>query len=527
MARRIGQRLHQLYSLDTLARALPEFFEVSAPQGLVDKAFHDSFVAKNDDMRHWKAFRTEYLAQQPRLTPRELARLKFALSHRGEDQTSYANYGRSLFHSKLEEEVRQFLPHMTAHELLSVMLGFSANRRPALYNDAFARLKEEIKGEENLEILALAPYVVARFAPAPKKPHEEWYPNTSTNLDFADVVTPLLINRLTEFSVSQLATICSGLSSMKLHPKMRTGVAELVTSIEEEILYRRVNTLSGENLVDVLKCFADVNLGSDQIFSAFSGKLAQTLEEVDIDAALDLAHSLVSREMLPNEILGRFNKRLLKDMLQLRPSYVGKLAEYLFFIQTNDRPLLSSFVKYIEGVPVSSLHYAKVRNLKVWMEAKHSSIFTPLFHQNADKRRDKFWANDLVDYNPEYKTKEFETFTGILGQGLRYRFMKRYVYENIWYTDNAFMPEKVGINLAQPDFHLIGNVVYDHRIVKEPAYRYRPKHSFKMKGEALKLFGWKVIEFNYHELLENTNRVDREKLIKDTLSKHGIEPVAP
>lgn len=518
--------MHQLYSLDTMNSALPEFFEVAPPERLVNKAFHDSFVEKITDMKHWKSFRTKFLdlAQNERNPPRELARLKFALTHKGDDLMEPANYGRRTLQDYLDQEVQSYIRYMTTQELLSVMFGFSRNRKPDIYLEAFERLKVEIMKEPNLDVLSVAPYIVARSAPG-KLMASPWYPNTDLNLDLLATVTPLLINRMTEFSSGQLATICSGLNTMNLHPKRRTGAEELVSAIEAEILYRRVETLSGENLAEVLKSFANVNLGTDQLFAAFSDKLPSTLEEIDIDAAVDLAHSLVSREMLPSEVLARFNKRLTKDMASVRRSYVGKLAEYLFFIQTNDRPLLSNFVKFVEAAPVPLAYYTQVRHLKLWMEPKHSALLTPLFLQNADKYSNKFWIEKCTEGNPEFKTKEFETFFRILSRNLQYRSVKAFGYENLWYTDYAFMPQKVGINLAQPDFHLIGNVVFDTRFVKEPALRYRPKHSFKMKGEALKLFGWKVVEFNYHDLMENcASREERERLIKEALTKVGIEP---
>jgi hypothetical protein len=512
--------------LETLNKALPEFFEVSAPQGLVDRAFHDSIVAKNTDMKHWKAFREEFLAQHLRLTPREISRLKFALSRKGNDLSLAANFGRTPLHSKLEEDVRQYLPHMTAQELLSVMFGFSRTGKLPLYEAAYERLKEEIKEETSLDVLAIAPYVVAKSIPWTKRT-EHWYPHTAHNLDFVATVTPMLLNRLTEFSSNQLATICSGLSTMDLNPKRRLEAEELVSSIETEILYRRVSTLSGENLVDVLKSFAAINLGSDQLFSAFREKLAQTLEEVDIDAAVDLAHALTSRELLGSDVLGRFNKRLVKEMSSVRRAYVGKLAEYLFYIQTTDKPLLESFVKFVEGGLVPLSHYTKVRDLRLWIKGRHPSIVSPLFTQMAEKKEGVFWVENLVHERPEYKTKEFLTMQGILQNNLGYQCLKEYTYQNLFSTDFAFMPQKLALHLAQPDFHLVGKVEYDHRIVKEPAIKYKPKHSFKMKGEALKLYGWKVVDLNYHELMENQSREEREKLLKDTLTKHGVQPREP
>jgi hypothetical protein len=62
--------------------------------------------------------------------------------------------------------------------------------------------------------------------------------------------------------------------------------------------------------------------------------------------------------------------------------------------------------------------------------------------------------------------------------------------------------------------------------VKEPALKYRASNFFKMRSELMKYQGWKIVEFNYYDIMENVSSVnERNSILVAALKKHNIEPV--
>lgn len=78
----INHKFNNLSSLSLLRSTLPEFFEIPQnTKSLIDKAFFDSIVTAERNVKHWKDFRINLLNSTAHFTPREIARLKFSLSH--------------------------------------------------------------------------------------------------------------------------------------------------------------------------------------------------------------------------------------------------------------------------------------------------------------------------------------------------------------------------------------------------------------------------------------------------------------
>lgn len=78
----INHKFNNLSTLSLLRNTLPEFFEIpQTTKSLIDKAFYDSIVSAETNVKHWKDFRTNLLSSSSHFTPREIARLKFSLSH--------------------------------------------------------------------------------------------------------------------------------------------------------------------------------------------------------------------------------------------------------------------------------------------------------------------------------------------------------------------------------------------------------------------------------------------------------------
>lgn len=104
------------------------------------------------------------MGKDVRMTPRELSRMKFALTHSGVNFLKFVKWGKAPLHQHLESQVREFLPHMNVIEVLSALFGFQRNKNENLYEDLLAQLRLEIPNESDLGVLSLIPYVISKTA---------------------------------------------------------------------------------------------------------------------------------------------------------------------------------------------------------------------------------------------------------------------------------------------------------------------------------------------------------------------------
>lgn len=527
---KIAHNNQHLYSLSTFQKALPEFFDCpSKPFGIIDKAFHAALVEGNSDQKYWKGFRQEFTAKELSLAPRELSRLKFALSHKGQDLSKYVKLGRAELHSLLDKKCQDFLPHMNAIELLSAMFGFSRVTNEKIYSTAFQQLLKELDGEKDLDVLALAPYITAHTAIHTRylDPHRQKEVTYNRNLQILTHLQPRFIEHIKEFTDDQLATICAGIANSNIPMLQRMELEELMDAIEEDMLHRRAKRMSAENLVDVVKAFTNINLGSDQLFDAIKENIAGKISSLSVDSCVDLGYSWSHRDKLSDSILQPINAKLKQDLSPMRYDFTNRLAMYLYLTACQDKDLLSSYVKYVEAhTPIPINKYWRVRWLKLYLEAKFPNLITEEFHNKVEKESYLYRAARLSNNAPEYNSNYFERFSDVFVRQLGFDTVERYPYKNIWTIDYGFMPQKVGVYVALPDFHLVGKVAYDSRIVKEPALKYRASNFFRMRSELMKYQGWKIVEFNYYDIMENVSSVsERNSILLAALKKHNIEPV--
>lgn len=526
----VQHKPRNLKSLGAFYKALPEFSEIqTGTKSYVDKAFNASIIEGQTNLKYWKDFRTELLAKKPTLTPREFARLKFALTHSTQElEETYL--GRPVLHDWIDQQTEKMLPFMTSIELVSTLSSFGKLSSPEFYEKTVNLLITEMKQEEDLDVISIAPYVVSNSYRDPLPPHPVRIDPKQQEIavKFLQEMTPKILDRLTEFSDDQLSSICGGIAGSQASVKLRAKIHLLADSIEQEILIRRLNRFNITNLVDVVKGFANVNLGSEKLFENLRGKILEKGQDLDFDTAIDLGSSLSLREPISKELQKIINSKL-SIKTDMKKKYLQKLSIYLFNTQSKDETLLRSYVDYIENLKyVNILDYQHVRKMKYHIEKVNIKLINEDYGEKLEEKGYLFIGQRLCEHNPEVESKYFDKMRNWINCHLKYKCAHNYLFENHETMQFGFMPQKVALMTAFPDFSLRGKYVYDDRLVKDPKYKYQTTHEFEMKCRWLELLGFKVAKLNYHDLVENMETwQDRDQLLIGCLSNMGIPPPEP
>ena len=80
---------------------LPEFSQCKEHVGkdkFADTAFKSSLLDGETDLKYWKTFRVNFMAKDVRMTPREISRMKFALTHSGVNFLKFVKWGKAPLH---------------------------------------------------------------------------------------------------------------------------------------------------------------------------------------------------------------------------------------------------------------------------------------------------------------------------------------------------------------------------------------------------------------------------------------------
>ncbi|CAG9335025.1 unnamed protein product [Blepharisma stoltei] len=529
--RSIIQTKHlNLKSIGAFANALPEFVEIpSNTKSLVDRAFNASIVEGQTNLKYWKDFRVEVLNKKPKYTPREFARLKWALTRSTKDfDETYL--GRPVLHDWLDTEAKEMLSHMTAIELISTIGAYGSTVNDEFYETAAQLLVKELQAEENLDVISVAPYVVSnsfrhesKIIPIKIIPKQQ-----EISVKFLEAITPLVLNRLTEFSDDQLATICGGIAGSNAPVKLRNRIHALTDSIEEEILTRRMNRMSITQMVDVVKGFTNVNLGTEKLFSNLRGKLLEKGDDLDFDSALDLGCSLSLREPISNDLQKKINSKI-PITPEMKKRYLQKMSTYLFNVNSKDERMLKAYTNYIESLKyVSEYDYQYVRKMKFHIGKSFPKLLSDEFIEKYEKKGFLFMGPRLIEDIDEYQCVYMDRFKNWVTSHLRYKAAAPYLYSNHESLQCAIMPQKVALFCAFPDFWLKGKYEYDDRLVKEPKLKYEFTNEFEIKCRWLELLGWKVAKLNYHDLAENVESwQERDQFLIKYLSNLGVPAPQP
>ena len=529
--RLLKPKSHHLHSLSGFSTPFPEFISASAHKGnLIDEAFKSSFIDEVQDLKYWKTYRERFLAKPPTLSPREVARLKYALNYKGKDGVKYAHWGRDTMNEMLNSQCKAAVEHMNAQELLSSLYGFRSLKNESLYTALYTALNKEIRTVKDLNLLAVAPYIVshsainARYLSLTRVRTE----TSDRNLAFLEVIQDLCVDRITEFSDDQIAALCAGLANAEIAPEKRLRMKGLLDAIEQDVVNRRVERMSAGNWVDVCKAFVRLNWGGDELFAGLRKQVEGKLPTMEGDEIADLAYHLSVRADLPPAFQSSLEANLLPKLPSVRPDFSPRLALYLFHTLSSNSELLKSFITRVEEGAVMPLrkHYP-FRVLRTFLEAKHPALISEQF---IEKTYGKAHAFDLRKWVPVYtrtETVQFRLVSSLLAK-LGFKMVAGYAYNNLAMVDFAKMPEKVGISLALPAYDLVGKYEADERLVKSKKREFKANKAYSMRAELLRLKGWQVVEWNTHELAENMECAQaREQFMLQSLAQAGLKPQTP
>lgn len=503
-----------LKSLQVFYKLLPEFSESPKTlNSIVDKAFNISIMQGISDVKEWKPIRDEALQTQPQLTPRELARFKFSLCYRSPLLLD-SYLGRPALHSWLESKAKSLLPHMTCLELISVLTAFSSTASAEFYTEALSCLHKEIATETDLSTLAMSVYTVFTYynhpkAPIPtiKDPAHSVFCKT-----FIELISPVLIDKVTEFSDDQFATICAGLGKASIEFSSIDAIYPLTDALQSDLLHRRVKRMTLDNLVDVASGFFYNNLGSDELYKGILGKVMEKRKEFNYNNAVDFAMAISQREICNKEILNITNGLIKQNMGS--EDYV-KISKYAVSTECKDEEILKKLVENTTKKNMPDYEYQDIKKLQYYLNRFYKNLVTDEFIERLEKTGYLFNGGRYKTHSTEINTKQFKEFERWL-QFLDQPIIGPYSYSNHDYFHWAWMPQKIGLMLAMPKYHLIGKWEVDTRIIKEPKRHYKIANSFEIRCKWLELLDFKVIRMNYQEVSENANsKTERDKNFLD------------
>lgn len=519
----IHHKTSRLKSLGPFYSLLPEFSEVPRKlDSVVDKAFFKALVDAKTDVREWKGIREEALSKKPDLTPREIARFKFALCNRGEFLVE-SYLGRPALHQWLDEKAIKMIPHMNAVELVSLLTAYGNSHTKEFYAALISQLLSEIKAEENLDVLSVGLYAInshfntdRKFIPLLKDPT-----HSKAVKDFTDIVSPKIIEKVTEFTDDQFATICAGIGKVGIGFPNIERLYNLTDNLKEDFLRRRIQRMSLENLIDVAAGFFYTNLAPDDLARAITEKITEKKSQLNYFTAVDCALALSARQPCSEELLKHINTLVKSEMA--KEDYL-KISTYIFNTQCKDEEILSKHMKHvIASRPIPSHNYEVLKKHKFYLERYSKHLVTDEFIQILENSGYLYNANRLLNDQEEFNNEHFENAENWF-RCLRINHKSRHLHNNHEVLHFAIKPQNVAIQIALPKFHLIGKWEEDMRILKEPKRKFKISNQFENKCRWLELLGFKVIRINYQEIAENCESKEmRDKNFLDLLRPLGIE----
>jgi hypothetical protein len=523
MASLLLHKTAKLKSLSTFNKTLPEFSEVpSKIVSVVDKAFHKSLVSNVTDVKEWKPIRDEALNKQPQLTPRELARFKFSLCYRGERLVE-SYLGRPALHQWLDEKALNMLPHMNSIELFSLLTGYSSTMNEKFYVKLMNHLVSETKCEEDLNVLATGMYVVNSFYPVDKtltplvKSH---VPETMIQ-QVSQVLVNRLLDRVTELTDDQFATICSGISRVGLGYKHIETLYPLTDALQEDLMHRRINRMSFENLIDVTSGFFWSNLAQDNIAKPLVEKILEKKEMLSYDNGFEVVQAINARQPCPEVLVKKVNE-LIKDGMASE-DYM-RITDYIFNTQCKDEELISKHLKFsLKNKPFPVHHFEALKKHQYYLKKYFKHLINDDFTEALARTGYLFDGQRLFKNTEIYENEHFlqvKTWIKTLG----FENICQHLHNGHEIIDFAIKPQMVAIQVALPKYHLIGKWEEDTRIIKEPKRKFKIANHFDNKSRWLELLGFKVIRLNYQEMSENAEtKGERDKNFMDFLKPLGIE----
>lgn len=531
MAALIRHRHKFTKSLEEFYRVLPEFHQGSIEsKSLVDKAVQNSILEPQTSKKFWKDFRTQFMQANPSVSPREIARLKFALTHSTEDLNPVF-WGRETFHNWIDSKLSEHFSHLNATEYLSVLAAFGKFMEPEVFADTVSKLSRELKEEQKLGLYSAAPYVSSYFMPRPQSPvpTKPYLECLQALKELFGVVCPLMEERVTELTDDQLTLALGGFEASSLKVKDREVFYPLLDAFDSDILARRTERLSAMHCIDLIRGFAAVNYVSEEAFAKLKNNVFSKTEDLEFEDLLMLGYGVTLRDELSQAEKSAIEKALKGNIQHLKSDKLELLAKYILASQTSDQEIIKQTIQRVELEKwgVSEHEFQSFRKLHFYIEKHFPKLLTEEFQEKCDRKGHLFIAENLMTENEELESKEFKLAANWIRSYMNYNCFPGYLDRNYDFIHFAFMPGNTALMLAFPHAHLKGKHFYDTRIIKEPKLKFEITNEFKTRCRWLETLGWNVLPVNYYDLVHNFDSFgDRDAFLEECLSKFGAQKLA-
>ena len=278
--------------------------------------------------------------------------------------------------------------------------------------------------ENDLGVLSLIPYVISKTAVHTRYLNQfrQKADTFDRNLEVVKLVAPKFQERIMELTDDQFAALSAGIANSNIPLDRRLEIEGLVDAMEQDCLNRRIERMNLDNLVDVTNAFVSLNLGSDELFTAIWSRI-DNLGTLPVDSVLDWGNSLLGRDRIDEDLIGKFTSEINSRFHELRIDYQGRLSEFIMRSLNTDETLLSNYVGLIEGTSVPISKFYKAQIVKTYIEKKFPDLVTTNFLEKCDQYAIKFLARRMTESCPEHKSTEYENILDLLARDMKYQMM--------------------------------------------------------------------------------------------------------
>ena len=299
---------------------------------------------------------------------------------------------------------------MNAIELLSVISAFVNTSSPVLYEEIMNFLCKEILEVTDLNTLALSVYVISNHYnySSPQVPINKDTKHSSISSHFLGLISPRLINKITEFTDDQFATICAGIGRSSINPNDIDIIYPLMDAIQGEVVQRRAKRMSIENLVDVASGFFNNNLGEDVLAKLITGQIMEKRQELNYFTGVDYALSLSEREVCNKELLSAINK-IVKDNIDSK-DYI-KISNYIINTECKDEVLIKKQLACLNSYrSYPKNNYQELKKFQYYLKKYFKHLVSDEFLEKVELCGYSFNAEHYLQNNLETSSKYFDEF---------------------------------------------------------------------------------------------------------------------
>ena len=303
---------------------------------------------------------------------------------------------------------------MNAIELLSTITAFSKHISTEYHSEIVTKLYKEILEVNDLNTLALSVYVVSNYYNHSTEfiPFIKDLKHSELSKKFFSIVSPVLIEKITEFSDDQFATICAGVGRRSVNLVDVDVIYDLMDAIEKELLHRRAKRMSLDNLVDVSAGFYNNNLGSDELAKTITGKIMEKRKDLSYFNGVDYALNMSEREVCNKELLNTVNTLIKANLC--KEDFL-KICRYVINTECKDEDLIQKVLSLsTEFRSFDEQNYFELKKFQYYISRYFNQHITDQFLEKVETSGFTFYAKRLLKDKTEIENPCFKEFSNWL-----------------------------------------------------------------------------------------------------------------